>query len=70
MSIETFRERVNLKIFDSKETALLIFRILSSLVAVLGVGLLIYSLGFPQNDESRKGAREARFGVVVQKREK
>ncbi|HMT30431.1 MAG TPA: potassium transporter TrkG [Bacteroidia bacterium] len=54
MSIETFRERVNLKIFDSKDTVLLIFRILSSLVAVLGLGLIIYSIGFPQTDESRK----------------
>lgn len=54
MSIETFRERVNLKLFKSKETVLLIFRIQSSLVAVLALGLLIYSIGFPQNDESRK----------------
>lgn len=53
MSIETFRERVNLKLFKSKETVLLIFRIQSSLVAVLAIGLLIYSIGFPQNDESR-----------------
>ncbi len=54
MSVETFRERVNLKIFNSKDTVALIFRIQSSLVAVLAIGLLIYSIGFPQNDESRK----------------
>ncbi len=54
MSIETFRERVNLKIFNSKDIVLLIFRIQSSLVAVMAIGLLIYSIGFPQNDESRK----------------
>ena len=54
MSIETFREKVNLNIFNSKETVSLIFRILSSLVAVLAIGLLIYSIGFPQNEESRK----------------
>lgn len=53
MSIDTFRERVNLRLFKSKETVLLIFRIQSSLVAVLAIGLLIYSIGFPQNDESR-----------------
>ncbi len=53
MSIETFREKVNLKIFNSKEAVLLIFRIQSSLVAVMAIGLLIYSIGFPQNDESR-----------------
>lgn len=54
MSIETFREKVNLKIFNSKDTVTLIFRIQSSLVAVMAIGLLIYSIGFPQNDESRK----------------
>jgi trk system potassium uptake protein len=53
MSIDTFREKVNLKIFNSKEIVLLIFRIQSSLVAVMAIGLLIYSIGFPQNDESR-----------------
>jgi len=53
MSIEKFRERVNLKIFSSKETVLLIFRIQSSLVATLAIGLLIYIIGFPQNDEIR-----------------
>jgi len=53
MSIETFREKVNLKIFASKEVVLLIFRIQSSLVAVMAIALLIYTIGFPQNDESR-----------------
>jgi trk system potassium uptake protein len=53
MSIETFRERVNLKIFSSKETVLLLFRIQSSLVATMALGLLIYIVGFPQSDELR-----------------
>ncbi len=53
MSIESFREKVNLKIFASKEAVLLIFRIQSSLVAMMAVGLLIYIIGFPQNDETR-----------------
>ncbi len=53
MSIETFREKVNLKIFSSKEIVLLLFRIQSSLVATMAFGLLIYILGFPQNDELR-----------------
>jgi trk system potassium uptake protein TrkH len=53
MSIDTFREKVNLKLFSSKETVLLIFRIQSSLVATLAIGLLIYIVGFPQNDEIR-----------------
>lgn len=53
MSIDTFREKVNLKLFSSKETVLLIFRIQSSLVATMAIGLLIYIVGFPQNDEIR-----------------
>ena len=53
MSINTFRERVNLKLFSSKETVLLIFRIQSSIVATIAIGLLIYIIGFPQNDEIR-----------------
>ncbi len=53
MSIESFREKVNLKIFNSKDTVLLLFRIQSSLVAVMAIALLIYSIGFPQNDENR-----------------
>lgn len=54
MSIDIFREKVNLKLFRSKETVMLLFRIQSSLVAVMAIALLIYSIGFPQNDESRK----------------
>jgi len=53
MSIDSFREKVNLRIFNSKETVLLIFRILSFVVAFLAVGLLTYAIGFPQTDESR-----------------
>ena len=53
MSIESFREKVNLRIFASKEAVLLIFRIQSSLVAMMAVSLLIYIIGFPQNDEMR-----------------
>lgn len=53
MSIDTFRERVNLKLFSSKETVLMIFRIQSSLIATISIALLIYIVGFPQNDEIR-----------------
>lgn len=53
MSIDTFRERVNLKLFSSKETVLMIFRIQSSLIATIAIALLIYIVGFPQNDEIR-----------------
>ena len=53
-SIERFREKVNLKIFSSKNIVLKIFRVQSVLVAFLGIAFLIYVFGFPQTDESRK----------------
>lgn len=53
MSIDTFRERVNLKLFSSKEAVLMIFSIQSSLIATISIALLIYIVGFPQNDEIR-----------------
>ena len=54
MNINEFRERVNLRLFKSKETTLFVFSVLSSLVAVMAIGLLIYSIGFPQTPELRK----------------
>ncbi|MFM8950006.1 MAG: potassium transporter TrkG, partial [Bacteroidota bacterium] len=53
MTLNTFREKVNLRIFSSKETVLLIFRIQSALVAAMALGVLVYIVGFPQNDEIR-----------------
>ncbi|HEX5002458.1 MAG TPA: potassium transporter TrkG [Bacteroidia bacterium] len=53
MSINEFREKVNLRLFKSKDTVLFIFGVLSSLIAVLAVGLLIYSIGFPQTPALR-----------------
>jgi trk system potassium uptake protein TrkH len=53
MSINSIREKINLRLFSSKETVLLLFRIQSALVAAMALGLLIYVLGFPQNDEIR-----------------
>src|SRR5512138_1363834 len=54
MSINEFREKVNLRLFKSKDTTLFIFGVLSSVIAMLGIGLLIYSIGFPQTPELRK----------------
>ncbi|MFM7078189.1 MAG: potassium transporter TrkG, partial [Bacteroidota bacterium] len=53
MSINSIREKINLRLFSSKDTVLLLFRIQSALVAAMALGLLIYVLGFPQNDEIR-----------------
>ena len=53
MSLNTFRERVNLKIFSSKDTVLTIFKVQSSLVAAMAIALMVYIAGFPQNDEIR-----------------
>ncbi len=53
MSIDSFREKVNLRIFGSKDTVLLLFRIQSFIVAFLAIGVLVYSIGFPQTDENR-----------------
>ena len=53
MTLNTFREKVNLRLFSSKETVLLIFRIQSALVAAMALGVLVYIIGFPQNDEIR-----------------
>ncbi len=53
-SIDRFREKVNLRIFRSKNTVLRIFRILSVLVACFGVAFLIYVFGFPQTEELRR----------------
>ena len=53
MTLNTFREKVNLRIFSSKETVLLIFRVQSALVAAMALGVLVYIVGFPQNDEIR-----------------
>lgn len=54
MSLNTFREKVNLKLFSSKDTVLFIFRIQSALVAAMALAVLVYIVGFPQNDEIRR----------------
>lgn len=53
-SVDRFREKVNLKIFSSKNIVLKIFKVQSVLVASFGIAFLIYVFGFPQTEESRK----------------
>ena len=51
MSIYSFREKVNLKIYASKEKALWLFARLSIVFALLSIGTLIYYYGFPHTAE-------------------
>src|SRR6185436_724796 len=51
MSIYSFRERVNLKIYSSKEKVLPWFGRLSIFFALLSIGTLIYYYGFPNTPE-------------------
>lgn len=50
--LRDFRERVNLRLYDSKELVLKLLRITHIVVAVLMVAVLVYYYGFPQTEES------------------
>nr|MBK9651709.1 hypothetical protein [Bacteroidota bacterium] len=52
MSIESFREWVNLRIFKSKSMVMNVFDVLSIVVALLGVTLIVYIFGFQQSLEN------------------
>lgn len=52
MSFAKFRERLNLKLFESKKRTLSIFRILNILVSLTAIGSIIYYYGYPQTKES------------------
>lgn len=54
MSIDSFRERVNLRIFSSKSNVLNLFKVFSMIVAFIAVGVLVHSIGFPQTEEGRR----------------
>ncbi|MBK5284251.1 MAG: ATPase, partial [Bacteroidia bacterium] len=49
MSVYSFREKVNLKIYSSKGMMLWLFARLSIVFAFLSIGTLIYYYGFPHN---------------------
>ncbi len=54
-SLKDFRERVNLRLYDSKESVLSVFKYLSLLVSVLGVSSIVYYYGFqhtPQQEQN------------------
>ncbi|WP_107038565.1 TrkH family potassium uptake protein [Brumimicrobium mesophilum] len=49
-----FREKVNLSLYNSKNTVLSLFRWLHIIIALGMISVLIYYYGFPQTDESQK----------------
>ncbi|MFZ5554956.1 MAG: TrkH family potassium uptake protein [Bacteroidota bacterium] len=50
--LQKFRERVNLAIYDRKETVLAIFRLANIFVSLIGFGTLVYFYGYRQTPES------------------
>ncbi len=52
--VNRFREYVNLKIFSSKNVVLNIFRVQRVFVAFIATALLVYSFGFPENEDSKE----------------
>lgn len=60
MSFAKFRERVNIKLFESKKRVFSIFRILNILVSLTAIGAIIYYYGYPQTESSE----ELFFGII------
>lgn len=54
MSIQQFRERINLRIYSTKTFALIASRAMIVVVSLITLASLIYYHGFPQTDESRE----------------
>ena len=50
--LNTFREKVNLAIYDSKERVLNTFRALNVFITLIAFGTLLYYYGFPQDHET------------------
>lgn len=52
MSLRSFRERVNIFLYDSKDWVLQRLKFTSFIVSVVAIGTLIYNYGFPQTAAS------------------
>ncbi|MDQ3193015.1 MAG: ATPase [Bacteroidota bacterium] len=68
MSLQSFRESVNLYIYDSKERNLRILRYVSFFVSVSVIGVLVYYYGFPQTEEREEvllGIIKVSFGFYI-----
>ena len=66
--LRDFREKVNLKIYDSKDVALKTLRIIHFIIVFGMVGVLVYFYGFPQTEESGKALNriiEYSFGFYI-----
>ena len=53
MSLRSFRERVNIFLFDSREQVLGALSYASLAVSIFAIGVLVYYFGYPQDDSSR-----------------
>lgn len=53
MSWQQFREKANLFLFKNKEESLGAFKALNIFVTILAIGTMIWSYGFPLNDQER-----------------
>ena len=53
MSIQSIREKINLALYDSRESVLRLFKIGSFLIATCIIGLLVYQFGFRPSQETK-----------------
>ncbi|MCS5663333.1 MAG: hypothetical protein NZ604_03480 [Flavobacteriales bacterium] len=53
MSIRSIREKINLALYDSKESVLRLFKIGSFIIATFILSLLVYQFGFTPDQETR-----------------
>jgi len=53
MSFRSLREKINIKLYDSKNTVLPLLKILNLFVSFGAVAILVYFHGFPQTNESK-----------------
>ena len=54
MSIQSIREKINLALYDSKDSVLRLFKIGSFLIATCIIGLLVYQFGFRPSQETKE----------------
>ena len=53
MSIQSIREKINLSLYDSKESVLNLFKIGSFIIASFILSLLVYQFGFSPDQETK-----------------
>ena len=53
MSIQSIREKINLSLYDSKESVLRLFKIGSFIIASFILSLLVYQFGFSPDQEMK-----------------